>query len=172
MNQTDSDWFEAFLDAYRGDAIRLAWRLLGPHREVAEDIVQQAFVKAWHKRSRFRGEARPKTWVYRIIVNQVRSYQRWHGVRVRAMGWLNRSSETVGRSTVQCDHGLQKRISDAMSQLTRQQREAFVLVYLDGLKIREASVILNLAEGTVKSHLHRSINKLRVELDDVWEAHQ
>ena len=172
VTQTKADWFESFLDTYRGDAIRLSWRLLGPHRHLAEDVVQQAFVKAWHKRSSFRGTSSPKTWVFRIIVNQVRSYQRWHAVRVRAMGWLKPSPELTGSTPVESDYGLQQRIAEAVSLLSQQQREAFVLVYLDGLKVREAAEVLNRAEGTVKSHLHRAVGKLRKELEDVWETHR
>ena len=132
--------------------------------------MQQAFVKAWHKRSSF--AVRPvQTWVYRIIVNQVRSYQRGIASAYGPWGWLKPSPEPPV-DAVESDYVLQQRIAEAVSLLSQQQREAFVLVYLDGLKVREAAEVLNRAEGTVKSHLHRAVGKLRKELEDVWETHR
>ena len=169
MGERRTDWFADFVVAYRSDAIRLAWRLLGPDRHMAEDIVQQAFARAWHRRMSFRGASNPRTWVYRIIVNQVRSHQRWKAVRTRALGWLRHADIQPMDIAALSDHGLKHRIGMAMECLSNQQREAFVLVYLDGYSIRETAVLLDRAVGTVKSHLHRALGKLRTELSDVWE---
>jgi RNA polymerase sigma factor (sigma-70 family) len=57
-----------------------------------------------------------------------------------------------------------------MGDLSANQREAFTLVYLEGLSIPEAAKSLGRATGTVKSHLHRAIHKLRSELSDLKEA--
>ena len=105
VTQTKADWFESFMDTYRGDAIRLAWRLLGPHRHLAEDVVQQTFVKAWHKWSSFR-DVQSKNLGVSNHCQSSASYQRWHGVRVRAMGWL-KPPEPSGSMPVESDYGLQ-----------------------------------------------------------------
>ena len=169
MERQATDWFGELVANHRVDAIRLAWRLLGSHRDMAEEIVQRAFVTAWFRRRSFRGEAAPKTWIYRIVVNEVRSHQRWAAVRRRAQSWLPYLLFKSPVGSTFPDHGLKARICEAIDALSHHQREVFVLVYLDGQTVREASEITGRAEGTVKSHLHRALRKLRTDLADLWE---
>jgi len=167
LTASKAERFECFVQAHRDDAIRLAWRLLGSHRSAAEDVAQQAFMKAWDHLDRFRDEASVKTWFNRILVNQVRSYQRWALVRHRARWFLGIPAAVA---PTERDRGLGERLSNALETLSAGQREAFTLVHLEGLTVREAAAVLNRAPGTIKSHLHRSLVTLREELRDVWEG--
>ena len=65
------------------------------------------------------------------------------------------------------DPVLRARIASALERLSRRQREAFVLVHMEGFTLRETAELLGRAEGTVKSHLHRALRTLREELEDV-----
>jgi RNA polymerase sigma-70 factor (ECF subfamily) len=65
---------------------------------------------------------------------------------------------------------LRRRIAGALDALTRSQREAFVLVHLEGFTVRECAEVLGKPAGTVKSHLHRALVTLRRELDDLHES--
>lgn len=162
--------FDAFVAEHRDRAVALAWRLLGGDRAAAEDVAQQAFVRAWRGLEGFRGEAKLSTWFHSILVRQVRSHQRWHGVRAK-LGILDRDGEPPVVATRQAtpDAGLQRRIAAAMETLSANQREAFVCVHLQGLTIEETAEVLGRAPGTIKSHLHRALKKLRSELDDLRE---
>lgn len=82
---TKSERFEMLVTHQRQGMVRLAWRLLGPDKAAAEDLAQQAFMKAWDRFDTFRDESSLATWLTRIMVNQVRSYQRWTSVRRRAL---------------------------------------------------------------------------------------
>ena len=62
---------------------------------------------------------------------------------------------------------LRRRIAEALGRLSRGQREAFVLVHLEGFTVRESAKLLGKKEGTVKSHLHRALRTLRSELGDL-----
>lgn len=75
--------FALLVSTHRERARRLAWRLVGGAAEAAEDITQDAFVKAYQKLSAFRHEARLETWFYRILIRQAHSYRRWRSVRDR-----------------------------------------------------------------------------------------
>ena len=73
--------FRSLVDSHRDRALRLAWRLVGGDEAAAEDVTQDAFVKAYRGLHRFRGEAALETWFYRILVRQAHSYRRWRAVR-------------------------------------------------------------------------------------------
>ena len=166
-NSTE-DWFSALIRKHRTDAVRFAWGLLGHDANMAEEMVQRALVKAWYRRATFRGEAKLKTWLYRIIVNEVRSYQRWRQVRIKAASLLKLSVQDTLKSESPTDVGLRRRIEDALSRLTPPQREVFVLVSFQGYTVREAAELLGRSEGTVKTHSHRARLKLKAELADLW----
>jgi len=158
--------FEMLVTDHRQEMVRLAWRLLGSHHAAAEDVAQQAFMKAWDRFDTFREQSSLSTWLTRITVNQVRSYQRWTAVRHRARHLLRMDQKPT---PVMRDHGLNQRIETAMTALSTNQREAFILVYLEGRAVSEVALCLGRSPGTVKSHLHRALTKLREELKDLKE---
>ncbi len=160
--------FSDFVVTHREPARRLAWRLVGADAAAAEDVTQEAFVKAYRALGRFREEAKLETWFYRILVREAHNHRRWRAVRLR---WLGGQGEDPPDPSPQPpgDPGLVRRIADALDRLTRRQREAFVLVHLEGFTVSEASKLLGKPTGTVKSHLHRALVTLRAELADLQD---
>ncbi len=161
--------FSTFVALQRDRARRLAWRLVGGDEAAAEDVAQEAFVRAYQALDRFRGEASLETWFYRILVRQAHNYRRWRAVRTL---WQreNEAEFPAPTSSVQGDPGLRRRIAQALDQLSQRQREAFVLVHLEGFTVQECADFLGKPSGTVKSHLHRALVKLRAELADLNEG--
>ena len=160
--------FSDFVASHRDRARRLAWRLIGGDEAAAEDVAQDAFVKAYRALSRFREDSSLETWFYRILVNQAHKHRRWRAVRER---WSVVWDERQTLSPVDTgDPALQRRISRALGNLTRRQREAFVLVHFEGFTVRETGNLLGTAEGTVKSHLQRALKALRIELADLQDG--
>lgn len=158
--------FGAFVAEHRARAIGLAWRLLGSENAAAEDVAQEAFVRAYRALDRFREEAALSTWFYRILVNEVQRHRRWRWVRQRVAGEM--PEEPVDpRPRALGDPALRERVARAIDGLPRGQREAFVLVHLEGFTVREAAEISGRALGTMKSHLHRALRALREELGDL-----
>lgn len=158
--------FAAFVASHRDRAVAMAWRLLGGDAAAAEDVAQEAFLRAHRSLHRFREEAALSTWFHRILVNEARRHQRWSWVR-------ERRSEPLGedrpdpRPGVTGDPALRERVTRAVGRLPRGQREVFVLVHLEGLSVREVAEITRRAPGTIKSHLHRALRALRRELADL-----
>ena len=160
--------FGDFVASHRDRARRLAWRLIGGDEDAAEDVVQDAFVKAYRALGRFREDSSLETWFYRILVNQAHKHRRWRAVRQR---WSAVWDEECAVSSLDAgDPALRRRISQALAKLTRRQREAFVLVHFEGFTVRETGNLLGAPEGTVKSHLHRALKALRIELADLQDT--
>ena len=160
--------FSDFVASHRDRARRLAWRLIGGDEDAAEDVVQDAFVKAYRALGGFREDSSLETWFYRILVNQAHKHRRWRAVRQR---WSAVWDEERAVSSLDAgDPALRRRISQALAKLTRRQREAFVLVHFEGFTVRETGNLLGAPEGTVKSHLHRALKALRIELADLQDG--
>jgi RNA polymerase sigma-70 factor (ECF subfamily) len=160
--------FRVLVESHRERAVRLAWRLLGGDRSAAEDVAQDAFLKAYRGLPRFREESSLDTWFYRILVRQAESHRRWR--RVRAL-WTSETEEEPADPAPSAprDPVVQRRIATALNRLPAGQRQAFVLVHMEGFTVEESAALLGKAVGTVKSHLHRALKALRTDLADLRE---
>jgi len=159
--------FFAFVEAQQERAVRLAWRLVGGDYHMAEDIAQEAFLKAYRGLHRFREDATLSTWFYSILVNEARSHRRWRALRQRWHTVPVDDDTADPDPSADPDPGLRRRLSAALNRLARGQREVFVLVYLEGFTLEQTAAQLRKSLGTVKSQLHRSLRILRAELADL-----
>jgi len=186
---TRDERFKALVTKERDRAVRLAYHLVGGDAAMAEDLAQEAFLRAYHALSGFRGEAALSSWFIRILINQAASYKRRQWVRNKWLalwglgGSLARSSAAmIGDETLAPvafrggavqpppgDPALRRRMAEALDDLSAGQLRAFVLVYLEGMSLVEAADAAGVAVGTMKSHLHRALTKLRAELSDLRE---
>lgn len=147
--------------------------------EEAEDLAQEGFVKVFKKLHTFRGMASFQTWFYQILVNLCRSYHR-HQYLVNRFTFnfsrvagededLAQSLETsVPDQSLDSDpqrlldnEELKILLGKALQSLPRQQKEIFTLKHFEELKISEIAGITGLAEGTVKTHLFRAVQRLQ-----------
>ncbi len=166
MQAGTEERFDAFVAANRDRAIGFAWRMLGGDGSAAEDVAQEAFLRAHRGIARFRGDASLSTWSYRILVNEVQRHRRWSWVRQRRAAELPEEIPDT-ECTAAPDPALQGRIAAALDKLPKGQRQAFILVHLEGFTLREAAEISGKAAGTMKSHLHRALKTPRSELGDL-----
>lgn len=171
VRTADLDREQRFFDlveTHQERAVRMAWRLIGGDHAAAEDVAQQAFLKAYRGLYRFRDQASLTTWFYRILVNEARSHRRWRALRDRwQVVWSDETTRSVPASTINPDPALQRRLARSLDCLTHGQREVFVLVYLEGFTLEQTAAQLGKALGTIKSHLHRALETLRAELADL-----
>jgi RNA polymerase sigma-70 factor (ECF subfamily) len=158
--------FASFVASHRERALGMAWRLLGGDAAAAEDVAQEAFARAHRALGSFRGEAALSTWFHRILVNEAQRYRRWRWVRDRFGGPMPADPVDPGAAPPG-DPALRRRVALALDALPRGQREAFVLVHLEGMTMREAAETTGRAVGTIKSHLHRALRNLRTQLADL-----
>ena len=151
----------------------LALNLLGD-RDEALDISQEVFLRVFRTLSGFRGQSALRTWIYRIVVNQVRNRQRWWRRRRRADEvsldeHLKHGVELEAKQDVLPDRLLASKetathIWQALDRLPFDQRTALILREVDGLRYEEIAFSLDIAVGTVKSRLTRARQALRADL--------
>lgn len=151
----------------------LALHLLGD-RDEALDLSQEVFLRVFRTLGNFRGHSALRTWIYRIVINQVRNRQRWWRRRHRDSQvsldeHLQQYGDFESKSDVLPDRLLASketasRIWQALDRLPFDQRTALILREVDGLRYEEIAYSLGVAVGTVKSRLTRARQALRAEL--------
>ncbi|HKK02048.1 MAG TPA: RNA polymerase sigma factor [Desulfuromonadales bacterium] len=179
----DGVGFEELVRAHTAKAISLAYRLVG-HRDEAEDIAQEAFLRLYRSLPNFRGESTVATWLYRTVSHLAIDHLRREQLR-RKIFFLRRNTGDdemdVDPMEVVPDPGgsprdlflakeAGRRLSRALDKLSPRQRAVFVLRHQEELPLKEIAKVLGLEEGTVKVHLHRAVSMLRKELKDLNEV--
>jgi RNA polymerase sigma-70 factor, ECF subfamily len=148
----DPDAFGELFRRHRDQMWALALRTTRDP-ELAADAVQEAFIAAFRGADSFRGEAAVTTWLHRIVVNSCLDRLR----RIKPVVDLPDADLSVLADSRDHHHSVDVRLDvrAALDQLPEGQRMALILVDMHGLKISEASSILGVAEGTIKSRCAR-----------------
>ena len=145
---------------------RLAWRLTSDE-SAAEDIVQEAFIKAWRKIGSFRMESSFKSWLHRITVNTAMDYLRKQSRRKKfeteEPEWdPGLKSAEMPRHDTQID--IRKQTEAAMMDLSEIERSALLLKHFEGHSINEVAQILEITTGACKQAIFRAVKKMRIAL--------
>jgi RNA polymerase sigma-70 factor (ECF subfamily) len=165
----DSEAFGAFVRRHQRRVFRLALHLLQNTAE-AEDVSQEAFVRAYGALDRFDGRSEPFTWLYRITVNlslnAIRSRKtRRAGTtmddpRIEA-ALVERRPGFSDPARQVTDRELAITLCDGVDSLSETLRTTLVLVAVDGLSHAEVSQVLGCPEGTVAWRVHEARRKLK-----------
>ncbi len=170
----ERDALRELIDAHKDRLHAFIWRMVRDHHD-AEDICQEAFLKAFASLDSFCSDYRFSTWLftigYRVCLNQLRRKRTvvaeidfgllpagegdadWHALA---------ESEEAGR--------VRELIWSAVDRLSPPQRAAVLLFYREGFGCQEIAQVLQLPPATVKSHLHRARARLRELLEPVTGA--
>lgn len=161
----------AFEKLYRANVDKvygLCLRMTGNVAE-AEDCVQEAFIQAWSKLDRFRGDSAFGTWMHRVAVNVVLGRMRKsrrEQDRIRAVSDVAPPLETVA------DDGDLRDLEQAINELPSGARHVFVLHAVYGYSHGETGGMLGIAEGTSKAQLSRARRLLTKQLDAVSDEQE
>ena len=147
--------------------------------DAADTLTQECFLKAYKSRASFRGDSSVDTWVYRIAVNLARDYQRSkrEGFWKRMFSATPETDEEVSILDSVPDDGsdaerrllAQEEVEQVwycVKRLTDNQREVFVLRYMEDRSLDEIAQTLEMQLGTVKSHLNRAVTSVRKRLEE------
>jgi RNA polymerase sigma factor (sigma-70 family) len=144
------DDFAAWVTPHLGLLAALAVREVGAAD--APDIVQEALVRAWRRRSTYRADrGTPRAWLAGVLLDQARR----HRVRRRVPPTPPDGRDAGDPAADRLD------LERAVSALPRRQREVVTLHYLADLGVDEVASVLGISVGSVKSHLHHARARLR-----------
>jgi RNA polymerase sigma-70 factor (ECF subfamily) len=172
--------FDTLVRQYEQQVLRLALHLTGSEHD-AEDIFQEAFLKAYRYLGNFRFECSFYTWIYRIVTNLCLDQMRRRKTRREEHAvFLDRSGDEIDLlASVSDDRSFSnpakeldrklagERIQSALSKLTPRERMVFELKHYQGLRLRTIGEMLNTTEETAKNTLFRATKKLRAQLAEL-----
>jgi len=180
----DADRYAELVTRYQLAAWKLAYGFVG-NAEDARDISQNGFVKAFRHLRAFRRRSQFSTWLYRIIVNECKDFFKRKArqpqlVLLSANPGLDDSDDPILFEVADpagdprdalANEELAKTLGEAMRTLPRNQRTAFVLHHLHGMPLAEVSEVMGCRIGTVKAHLFRACEQLRIRLAPYVSGH-
>lgn len=165
----DTRAFEALYRRHARRIFGIVWRLSGGQAARAEDLVQDAFIRAWQALPKFRFESSFSTWLHRLAVNTALME-----IRSRS-GAEDRETDDAaldrlaGQDTAGQRMREQMDLERAVASLPERARAVLVLYDIEGWKHEEIAAELGMAVGSSKAQLHRARNLLRARLGEDHE---
>lgn len=172
--------FAQLIDGHSEKIIQLAWRLVG-NRSEAEEISQEAFLRFYKALATFRGDSSVGTWLYRTTSRLAIDHLRREKLRRKLFFFRGTGNEQTDPMELAVDPSASphdqlqaqetaKQMQQLLNQLPARQKAVFILRHQEGLPLKEIAEMLELSEGTVKTHLHRAVSLFRSELEETREA--
>jgi RNA polymerase sigma-70 factor (ECF subfamily) len=156
----DARAYRLLVERYQDRAYALAYRMVRS-RPDAEEIAQDAFVRAWRAIGDFRGDATFMTWLYRILVRlALDRAEALKNRRAREIG-VEDPEEPKEPAAAPADGGLARRLDRLLAELPPAQRATLTLFYYEDRPVSEIAEMLNMPENTVKTHMSRGRATLR-----------
>lgn len=170
----EADALEALVERYSPRVYALLFRLTGS-REVAEDFLQETFLRVVRTIGEYEHVGRFEAWLFRIAANLARDYARQRR-RVGPVASLTSPDEQGGSTrptdpavTAAADERIESqelsaRLASAMARLPDADREILLLRHYSELSFREVAEILGVPLGTALARAHRALQKLRAQM--------
>lgn len=180
VQQGDKQAFGLLVTKYQRKIQRLLSRLLRDQSDI-DDVMQEAFIKAYRALPQFRGESAFYTWLYRITINTARN---WLAAQNRRPPTSNASRSSDDETFYEIDNltdnntpesslasqEIVQTVNAAIDQLPEELKTAIVLREIDGLSYEEIAQAMDCPVGTVRSRIFRAreaiANRLRPVLDN------
>jgi len=156
-NNTREDELRRLIALYKNDLMRMSCACL-KDSALAEDAVQETFIKAYQAMATFRGDSSEKTWLMRIAINTCRN--------IRRDSWFRFVDRNVMLDTLpsQATSNEDRALMEAVMALPYRNKEVMLLYYYQGLTLEEISSTLGVAVSTVSIRLKKARERLRREL--------
>lgn len=162
--QGSHEAYRVLVERHMKQAYNVAFSFVRDHAH-AEDVAQEAFIRAYRSLGGFRGEAGFGTWLYRIVTNLALNRVKQRAARMSREVPL-KVAEGVPHSVFEgTDADVRRHIEKALHELPTLQRAVVILRHVEGLSTKQVSEILQCSEGTVKTHLFRGLRRLREKLE-------
>ena len=165
----DHESFAGLVRRYQDSCTRFAVRMLGSRAD-ADDVLQTAFMRAFRGLKGCQDREKFGGWLYQIVVNECRTFasrQRRRDMRFVADGEaIDRAVATT--TPLETDGAIGEQIEGALGMLPPEQREAFLLKYVEELSYEEISAITGVGVSALKMRVKRACDMLRDLLEGVY----
>lgn len=156
----DSGAFCVLIEQYRKVLFGTAFLMTRDHG-LAEDMVQEALFRIWRGLPSFRPGGSFKAWLVRILVNEVKQLYRKRRVQTAPLGEATAlSGDPDGPAEAMLREEERHQLRQGLERLQEEHREVLILRYYADLTVPEIAKALGCREGTIKSRLHRALNRL------------
>lgn len=159
----DGRAFAELIRRHQGKVRGLLLRLAGD-RTLADDLAQEAFLRAYRGLAGFEGRARFSTWLYRIAYNVYLNHRARTKVHAALPENFENGTAAPESALSQSRSDLRRDLEAAIGALPERYRAVIMLYYLEDVSYPEIAEILDLPLGTVKTHLHRAKRLLRTHM--------
>jgi RNA polymerase sigma-70 factor, ECF subfamily len=169
----DQDAFAEIIEIYKNSIFQLCFRMLG-NRHEAEDMAQEAFIRAYVNINSFNQDLKFSTWLFRIATNlcidriRKKKPDYYLDAEVSGTDGLTMYSQLASDSPLPEKEleslELQETVQKEIMKLPEKYRSVIVLKYIEELSLNEISEILDMPLGTVKTRIHRGREALRQQL--------
>jgi RNA polymerase sigma-70 factor, ECF subfamily len=162
----DSDAFRLLVERHSRALFKLGYRMTGNEQD-AEDVVQEAFLKAYRSLDRFEDRSQVGSWLYRIAANCAFDVLRKRQRRDSRQESLDEEnvpephSEGPGPERLAIGGDVRRRLEAALETMSPRERAAFVLRHFEGRSVKEIEVALGIDTTSVKQSVCRAVRKAR-----------
>jgi RNA polymerase sigma-70 factor (ECF subfamily) len=153
-------WFEPLVERHERRAFQFAV-MLTQHRPTAEEVLQEAFARVWASPNTPRQDVEFRRWLYRVIANLARDYQRRRRLESTLRLWAPPPLDPVEQVVRRAED---RDLALALRTLPLKEREAIYLHYFENEPFAEIARLQRSREGTVRVMVHRALAKLRRQL--------
>ena len=160
----DSAAWETLTREHQEAVFRLAYLILGDPAD-ADDVAQEAFIRAYRALDRFDISRALRPWLLSIAANLARNRLRSFGRYLAALQRFVRADPDALTATLDDDPGESRRLWQAIRRLSDADQEIIYLRYFSALSEVETAQALGVAIGTVKSRTHRALERLRAVIE-------
>jgi RNA polymerase sigma-70 factor (ECF subfamily) len=159
--------FEELFDRYKKKMHYYFYRMLNSDTDLADDFLQDLFMKIIERPNLFSGEKKFSTWIYSVASNMCKNEYRRVSIRkeVKTITDLDELYKEDENISINMDKALfNSKLKEEISSLGEDYKEILILRFQENLSIKEISTIVNIPEGTIKSRLFYTVKKLSEKL--------
>jgi len=174
----DSDGFRTLVERHSRGMFRLAYRMTSNEQD-AEDVVQEAFLRAFRRLDQYDERARFSSWLFRITANcaydalrarKRRDEEPWPESTDGSETAVDFPTADPAPDRLMLSVEIRRRVGVAMSRMSAQEKAAFVLRHFEGMSIAEIGASLELEASAAKQSVLRAVRKVRLVLDPALGA--
>ena len=166
----DKNAFEELVRRHQELVFSLAYKLTG-NRELANDVAQEAFIRAWKAIQKFRGDSTFSTWIYRITVNTAwtlrKKAKKHYSLNIEDTQEPVVIDEKKDPEFLAINSDLSSVLKKALDQIPVEQRIIVELKNIEGRSHKEIAEYLDISVTAAKVRLHRAHQKLRIILEEI-----